>query len=56
MRHTDEVDDREERFARYRPQLDCYAKAISEGMGLHVAGVAIHWVSYGEISCLLLNV
>ena len=52
---SDETEDRDERFARYRPQLDCYAKAISEGMGLHVAGVAIHWVSYGEISCLLID-
>jgi len=48
---SDETDGRERRFMRYLPQLDCYAKAISEGMGLPVAGVAIHWVSYGEISC-----
>lgn len=51
---SDETEDRDERFARYWPQLDCYAKAISVGMGLNVAGVAIHWVSYGEISCKLM--
>jgi ATP-dependent exoDNAse (exonuclease V) beta subunit len=49
---TDETDNREKRFNQYLPQLDCYAKAISEGMGLKVAGVAIHWVCYCEISCL----
>ena len=48
---SDETEDREERFARYLPQLDCYKRAVSEGMGLYVAGVAIHWVGYGEISC-----
>ena len=50
---SDETDDREDRFARYLPQLDCYRRAVSEGMGLYVAGVAIHWVGYGEISCQL---
>lgn len=49
---SDETDDREERFARYWPQLNCYATALSEGMGVTVAGVAIHWVCYGEISCM----
>jgi ATP-dependent exoDNAse (exonuclease V) beta subunit len=50
---SDETDDRHERFLRYWPQLDCYAKALAEGMGYRVLGVAIHWVGYGEISCLL---
>jgi ATP-dependent exoDNAse (exonuclease V) beta subunit len=50
---SDETDDRHERFLRYLPQLDCYAQALSEGMGYCVVGVAIHWVGYGEISCLL---
>jgi ATP-dependent exoDNAse (exonuclease V) beta subunit len=49
---SDETDDRDSRFARYWPQLDCYARALSDGMGLSVAGVAIHWVCYGEISRL----
>ena len=49
---SDETDDRKERFARYWPQLNCYAKALSEGMAMTVAGIAIHWVCYGEISCL----
>jgi ATP-dependent exoDNAse (exonuclease V) beta subunit len=50
---SDETDDRHERFLRYWPQLDCYAKALVEGMGYRVVGVAIHWVGYGEISCLM---
>jgi ATP-dependent exoDNAse (exonuclease V) beta subunit len=49
---SDEAEDRHERFLRYRPQLDGYARAISEGLGRNVTGVAIHWVGYGEISCL----
>ena len=47
---SDETDDRHERFLRYWPQLDCYAKALVEGMGYRVVGVAIHWVGYGEIA------
>ena len=50
---SDQTDEREGRFMRYLPQLDCYAKALVEGMGYRVVGVAIHWVGYGEISCLL---
>lgn len=49
---SDETDDRHERFLRYWPQMDCYAKALVEGMGYRVVGVAVHWVGYGEISCL----
>ncbi|MBC2710634.1 MAG: PD-(D/E)XK nuclease family protein [Desulfosarcina sp.] len=52
---SDETDEREERFLRYWPQLDCYARAASEGVGLFMVGVAIHWVCYGEISYLSLN-
>jgi ATP-dependent exoDNAse (exonuclease V) beta subunit len=50
---SDETDDRHERFLKYWPQLDCYAKALAEGMGYRVVGVAIHWFGYGEISCLM---
>ncbi len=50
---SDETEDRDERFHKYLPQLDCYAKAVSDGMRLKVAGVAIHWVSYCELSCLV---
>jgi ATP-dependent exoDNAse (exonuclease V) beta subunit len=46
---SDETEDRENRFAVHWPQLDCYRKAVAEGLGLSVAGVAIHWVVYGEI-------
>lgn len=49
---SDETEVREERFSSYWPQLDCYATAIKEGMGLGVAGVAIHWAGYGEINLL----
>jgi ATP-dependent helicase/nuclease subunit A len=49
---SDETDNREDRFLRYWPQLNCYATALSEGMGQDVVGVAIHWVCYGEISVL----
>jgi ATP-dependent exoDNAse (exonuclease V) beta subunit len=47
---SDETEDREDRFSTYWPQLECYARAISEGMGLPVLGVAIHWTCHGEIS------
>jgi len=49
---SDETEDREGRFATYWPQLDCYARALEDGMGCRVGGMAIHWVSYGEVSCL----
>jgi ATP-dependent exoDNAse (exonuclease V) beta subunit len=47
---SDEVEDREDRFATYWPQLECYARAISEGMKSPVLGVAIHWACHGQIS------
>ena len=50
---TDETENREERFNHYRPQLDCYARAVGEGLGLQVAGLALHWVCYCEIGCLV---
>ena len=52
---SDETEDRKERFIRYWPQLDCYARAVSEGMGFSVSGVAIHWACCGEISCQLFD-
>lgn len=52
---SDETDHRERRFLRYWPQLECYASAVSHGMGTRVAGVAVHWVCYGEISCHLID-
>jgi ATP-dependent exoDNAse (exonuclease V) beta subunit len=47
---SDETEEREERFAIYWPQLECYARAIKEEMGAAVLGVAIHWACFGEIS------
>jgi ATP-dependent exoDNAse (exonuclease V) beta subunit len=52
---SDETEDRKERFIKYWPQLDCYARAVSEGMGFSVSGVAIHWACCGEISCQLFD-
>ena len=49
---SDETEDREGRFAKYRPQLDCYARALEDGIGCRVGGLAVHWVSYGEVCCL----
>ena len=47
---SDETEDREDRFSTYWPQLECYARAISEGMRHPVLGVAIHWACHGQIS------
>jgi ATP-dependent helicase/nuclease subunit A len=47
---SDDTDDREARFATYLPQLKCYARAMAEGVGATVIGVAIHWACFGEIS------
>ena len=41
---SDDIADRDGRFARYLPQLDCYARVVSDGVGFRSAGVAIHWV------------
>jgi len=47
---SDEPGDLEEIFDYYFPQLDCYARALSEGAGLKVCGMAIHWACIGAIS------
>ena len=49
---SDETDDREDRFARYLPQLDCYKRAVSEGMGLYVAGsgYSLGWIWGDQLS------
>lgn len=49
---SDETEDRGQCLATYWPQLDCYARAISEGLGLRTIGVAIHWACCGEIDLL----
>lgn len=52
---SDETDVWKERFATYWPQLECYARAIYQGMGFRVIGVAIHWACCGQISKNLLE-
>jgi ATP-dependent exoDNAse (exonuclease V) beta subunit len=47
---SDEPTDIEETFNHYLPQLECYAQALSEGMGLNVLGIAIHWTCLGAVS------
>lgn len=48
---SDRVEDRRERFAFYLPQLRCYAAAIEKARpDKPVLGVAIHWLSHGEVS------
>ena len=46
---SDEPQDMEASFNHYRPQLKCYVQALTEGMGLKVKGIAIHWTSLGFI-------
>ena len=47
---SDETQDVEKSFYHYLPQLECYAQALSEGMGLNLGGIAIHWASLGCIN------
>ncbi len=47
---SDEPKELEETFNHYLPQLACYAQALTEGMGLKVNGLAIHWACMGSIS------
>ncbi len=50
---SDVTHDVTETFNHYLPQLECYAQALSEGMGLKVGGLAIHWASLGSITLKL---
>ena len=47
---SDEPQDIEELFNHYLPQLQCYSQALTEGMGIQVCGVAIHWACLGIMS------
>jgi ATP-dependent exoDNAse (exonuclease V) beta subunit len=47
---SDETEAWEVRFVTYWPQLECYTRAIYQGMSLRVIGVAIHWACCGQIS------
>jgi ATP-dependent exoDNAse (exonuclease V) beta subunit len=49
---SDEPQDLEERFNHYFPQLECYARALSEGLGLRVLGVAINWACIATLTHL----
>jgi len=49
---SDEPKDLKETFNHYLPQLNCYARALSEGVGLKVNGIAIHWACLGSVSTL----
>ena len=51
---SDEPKDLKETFNYYLPQLNCYALALSKGVGLKVNGIAIHWACLGVISSLSL--
>jgi ATP-dependent exoDNAse (exonuclease V) beta subunit len=47
---SDEPQNMEETFNHYLPQLNSYAQALSEGIGLKVNSIAIHWPCLGIIS------
>jgi len=47
---SDEPENLEETYQHYLPQLTCYAQALTDGMGLKVINIAIHWACVGEIS------
>lgn len=50
---SDLVEDKQERFIYYLPQLECYAEAISKARSdKPVKGIAINWVSYGLVSLM----
>ncbi|MCP5058572.1 MAG: UvrD-helicase domain-containing protein [bacterium] len=45
---SDQIEDRQERFGVYWPQLEAYAAAVKSAGGLPVRGVAVNWISEGE--------
>jgi ATP-dependent exoDNAse (exonuclease V) beta subunit len=47
---SDEPQNLEETFNHYLPQLNSYAQALSEGTGLKVRGLAVHWACFESIS------
>jgi ATP-dependent exoDNAse (exonuclease V) beta subunit len=47
---SDIVENRQERFIHYLPQLECYASAVTAAHPEKpVKGIVINWVSYGEV-------
>jgi len=46
---SDQTEDREALFDRYWPQLDAYAAAVNSVGPLPVRGVAVNWISAGEV-------
>ena len=47
---SDRVEDPEEKFNHYLPQLRCYAKAVAKARpDKPVLGVAINWIVRGEV-------
>ena len=50
---SDHADDRGSRFAEHLPQLTAYADAVRQARpDKPVRGVAVHWITYGEVSLL----
>ena len=45
---SDQVDDPEQAFNSYRPQLECYATLL-QSMGHNVLGTGINWIRGGEV-------
>ncbi|MCP5057368.1 MAG: hypothetical protein GY937_11680 [bacterium] len=46
---SDQIDDRRGRFGEYWPQLAAYAAAVRSVGALPVRGVAVNWISAGEV-------
>lgn len=50
---SDQTDDLEHRFAKYLPQLNCYAEALAAArQDKPLLGVGINWISNGAVSIL----
>ena len=47
---SDQPRDLREAFLYYLPQLQSYARALSEGLGKPVSGIAIHWACLGAVT------
>ena len=45
---SDQIDDLEEAFNRYLPQLDCYSNLL-KGMEYRVLGLGINWIMRGLV-------
>ena len=45
---SDQVDEPEQAFNHYRPQLECYSNLL-QSMGHNVLGVGINWIRRGEV-------